>query len=148
MRLCKNELLLMGGMYQVLVFILAMFGSEITMAMSGVLYILFWAAVLALSMAVIPSFEFVHHMNERFPRISLFLASIGWIPYFTVFYALLTYAVDFFVSGSDSITVYLNGIIAIEDVYFAAIVLSLLYATYRMFKGESLEMSCYSPLWD
>ena len=85
-------------------------------------------------------------MNDRFPRISLFLASIGWIPYFTVFYALLTYVADFFVNGSDSITIYLNNIIAIADVYFAAIVLSLLYAAYRVLKGENLEMSCWAPM--
>lgn len=146
MRLCRNELLLMGGMYQILAFLLAFSGSELAMAMGGVLYILFWAAVLALSLALVPSWEFVHHMNERFPRISLFLASIGWIPYFTVFYALLTYVVDFFVNGSDSITVYLNNIVAVGDVFFAAIVLSLLYATYRVFKGENLEMSCWAPM--
>lgn len=132
----------MGGMYQILAFLLAFSGSDIAAAMGGILYVLFWAAVLALSLALVPSWEFVHNMNDRFPKISLFLASIGWIPYFTVFYALLTYVVDFFVNGTDSITVYLNHFVAVGDVYFAAIVLSLLYATYRMFKGEDLEMSC------
>ena len=146
MRLCKNELLLMGGMYQILAVVLAFSGSEIAVAMGGVLYILFWAAVLALSLALVSSWNFVHQMNENFPRISLFLASIGWIPYFTVFYALLTYVVDFFVNGTDSITVFLNNIVAVNDVYFAAIVLSLLYATYRVFKGENLEMSCWASM--
>lgn len=146
MRLCKNELLLMGGMYQILAFILAFSGSDIAIAMGGVLYILFWAAVLALSLALVSSWDFVHQMNEHFPKISLFLASIGWIPYFTVFYALLTYVVDFFVNGADSITVFLNHIVAVNDVFFAAIVLSLLYATYRVFKGENLEMSCWAPM--
>ena len=35
MRLCKNELLLMGGMYQIFAFVLAFSGSEIAVAMGG-----------------------------------------------------------------------------------------------------------------
>ena len=142
MRLCRNELLLLGGMYQALAFIFAFINTEISLAMLGVLYVLFWAAVLTLSLALVPSWSFVHSMNDTFPRISLFLASIGWIPYFAVFYALLTYVVDFFVSGTDTITVYLSNYMPVYDVYMAAIALSLLYATYRVFKGEDLEMSC------
>jgi len=146
MKLCRNELLLMGGMYQALAFIVAMFSSEIGMAMLGVLYVLFWAAVLTLSLALVPSWGFVHRMNDAFPRLSVFLASIGWIPYFSVLYAIVTYIVDLFVSGSDSITVYLNNYMPVFDIYMAAIVISLLYATYKVFfKGEDLEMSCAFP---
>lgn len=142
MRLCRNELLLMGGMYQFLAFVFALFNTEIAMAMGGVLYVLFWAAVLTLSLALIPSWGFVHQMNDMFPRISLFLASIGWIPYFAVFYTLLTYVADFFTDGSDSVTAFLDNFMPVYDVYMAAVVLSLLYAFYRIFKGEDLEMSC------
>ena len=146
MKLCRNELLLMGGMYQILAFVFALFNTELSVAMIGVLYVLFWVAVLTMSMALIPSWGFVHKMNDMFPKISVFLASIGWIPYFAVFYALLTYTVDFFVNGSDSVTAYLNNFMPVFDVYMAAIVLSLLYATYRVFKGENLEMSCWAPM--
>lgn len=142
MKLCRNELLLMGGMYQLLAFIFALFNTEVSMAMGGVLYVLFWAAVLTMSMALIPSWGFVHQMNDAFPRISLFLASIGWIPYFAVFYAALTYIADFFTNGSDSLTAYLDNFMPVYDVYMSAIVLSLLYAAYRVFRGQDLEMSC------
>ena len=142
MKICRNELLLMGGMYQVLAFVFALFNTEISLAMLGVLYVLFWVAVLAMSVALVPSWAFVHKMNDTFPKISLFLASIGWIPYFAVFYAILSYVVDLFVNGSDSITAFLNNYVPTYDVYMAAIVLSLLYAAYRAFRGEDLEMSC------
>ena len=116
MKICRNELLLLGGMYQLFAFIVAMFNNQIAYAMGGVLYVLFWVAVLALSMSFIASWGFVHRMNENFPRLSVFLVSIGWIPYFSVIYAIIS-----------------------------LIVLSLLYAAYKVFyKGEDLAMSCYN----
>ncbi len=143
MKLCRNELLLMGGMYQILAFIFALFNTEISFAMLGVLYVLFWTAVLALSLALIPSWGFVHSMNDMFPRISVFLAFIGWIPYVSVLYAIINYTVDYFVGGSGSVTTFLNNYIPVYDVYMGAVILSVLYAAYKVFvKGEDLEMSC------
>ena len=145
MKICRNELLLLGGMYQFLAFIIALFNTQISYAMGGVLYVLFWLAVLALSLSFISSWGFVHRMNEGFPRLSVFLASIGWIPYFSVIYALISYVVDLFVTGSDSVTAFLNNYMPVYDVYMAAIVLSLLYAAYKVFyKKEDLAMSCYN----
>lgn len=143
MKICRNELLLMGGMYQILAFIFAFFNTDMTYAMGGVLYVMFWVAVLALSLALVPSWGFVHGMNDTFPRLSVFLASIGWIPYFSVLYALVSWGMDYMVSGTDSVTVFLNNYVPIYDVYMTAIVLSLLYAAYKVFvKGEDLEMHC------
>lgn len=106
MKLCRDELLLLGGIYQVAALIVSLFTSDIAYAVNGVLYILFWIAVLAIAFNWVPGFVF--QLNDRFPRISVFLASIGWIPYFAVLYALFSAAVDFMVSGSDSVTVFLN----------------------------------------
>lgn len=142
MKICRNELLLMGGMYQILAFLFAWFNSEITYAMGGVLYVVFWVAVLALSLALIPSWGFVHRMNEAFPRISVFLASIGWIPYFSVIYAIVAYLFDTFSTTTETMTAYLDNFMPVYDVYLSAIVLSLLYAAYRVFRGQDLEMSC------
>ena len=114
MKLCRDELLLLGGIYQVAALIVSLFTSG-----------------------------FVFQLNDRFPRISVFLASIGWIPYFAVLYALFSAAVDFMVSGSDSVTVFLNNYMPVYDVYMAAIILSLLYAAYKVFyKKEDLAMTC------
>ena len=143
MKICRNELLLMGGMYQVLAFLFAWFNNEITFAMGGMLYVLFWVAVLALSLALVPSWEFVHRMNDSFPRISVFLASIGWIPYFSVFYAVMAWIVDYFSTTPDTMTIYLNSFMPVYDVYMAAIMISILYAAYKVFaRGEDLEMHC------
>ena len=141
MRLCKDELLLLGGMYQVAALIISLFTSEIAYAINGFLYIVFWLAVLAIAFNWVP--RFVFQMNDRFPRMSVFMASIGWIPYFTVLYALVSTGVDFLVSGSDSVTVFLNNYMSVYDVYMAAIVISLLYAAYKVFyKKEDLLMVC------
>ena len=147
MKICRSELLLMGGMYQILAFIIAMFGSEISFAMNGVLYVLFWAAVLALSFSFVSSWGFVYRMNDNFPRLSVFLASIGWIPYFSVLYALITWGVDYMTSTSDSVTLFLNNYMPVYDVFVGAVILSLLYATYKVFiKREELEMSCLTTM--
>lgn len=141
MRLCKDELLLLGGMYQVAALIISLFTSEIAYAINGFLYIVFWLAVLAIAFNWVP--RFVFQMNDRFPRVSVFMASIGWIPYFTVLYALFSAGVDYMVSGSDSVTVFLNNYMPLYDVYMAAIVISLLYAAYKVFyKKEDLLMVC------
>ncbi len=141
MRLCKDELLLLGGMYQVAALIISLFTSEIAYAINGFLYIVFWLAVLAIAFNWVP--RFVFQMNDRFPRMSVFMASIGWIPYFTVLYALFSAGVDYMVSGSDSVTVFLNNYMPLYDVYMAAIVISLLYAAYKVFyKKEDLLMAC------
>lgn len=141
MRLCKDELLLLGGMYQVAALIISLFTSEIAYAINGFLYIVFWLAVLAIAFNWVP--RFVFQMNDRFPRMSVFMASIGWIPYFTVVYALFSAGVDYMVPGSDSVTVFLNNYMPLYDVYMAAIVISLLYAAYKVFyKKEDLLMAC------
>ena len=141
MKLCKDELLLLGGIYQAAALAISLWTSEIAYAANGVLYLLFWIAVLAIVFNWVP--EFVFQLNDSFPRVSVFLASIGWVPYFVVLYALLSTAVDFMVSGSDSITVFLNNYMPVYDVYMAAIVLSLLYAAYKVFyKKEDLLMTC------
>ena len=141
MKLCKDELLLLGGIYQAAALAISLWTSEIAYAANGVLYLLFWIAVLAIVFNWVP--EFVFQLNDSFPRVSVFLASVGWIPYFVVLYALLSTAVDFMISGSDSITVFLNNYMPVYDVYMAAIVLSLLYAAYKVFyKKEDLLMTC------
>ena len=143
MKICRNELLLLGGMYQLLESIFVWFNTDISYTLGGILYVLFWAAVLALSLSFVSSWDFVHRMNDVFPRLSVFLASIGWIPYFSVLYVLVSLAADYITNGSDSLTVYLNNYMPVYDVYMGAIVLSLLYATYKVFyKGEDLDMSC------
>lgn len=141
MKLCKDELLLLGGIYQAAALAISLWTSEIAYAANGVLYLLFWIAVLAIVFNWVP--EFVFQFNDKFPRFSVFLASVGWIPYFVVLYALLSTAVDFMISGSDSITVFLNNYMPVYDVYMATIVLSLLYAAYKVFyKKEDLLMTC------
>ena len=75
MKLCRDELLLLGGIYQVAALIVSLFTSDIAYAVNGVLYILFWIAVLAIAFNWVPGFVF--QLNDRFPRISVFLASIG-----------------------------------------------------------------------
>ena len=141
MKLCKDELLLFCCMYQIIALIISLFTSEIAYAINGFLYIVFWLAVLAIAFNWVP--RFVFQMNDRFPRMSVFMASIGWIPYFTVLYALFSAGVDYMVSGSDSVTVFLNNYMPLYDVYMAAIVISLLYAAYKVFyKKEDLLMAC------
>ena len=141
MKLCKDELLLLGGIYQAAALAISLWTSEIAYAANGVLYLLFWIAVLAIVFNWVP--EFVFQLNDSFPRVSVFLASIGWVPYFTVLYALLSSGVDYMVSGSDSVTVFLNNYMPVFEVYMAAIVLSLLYAAYKVFyKKEDLLMTC------
>ena len=44
MKICRNELLLLGGMYQLAAFIIALFNTQLSYAMGGVLYVLFWVA--------------------------------------------------------------------------------------------------------
>lgn len=147
MKICRSELLLMGGMYQILAFIIALSSSEISFAMNGVLYVLFWAAVLALSFSFVSSWGFVYKMNDNFPKLSVFLASIGWIPYFSVLYALITWGVDAMTSTVDSVTLFLNNYMPVYDVFVGAVILSLLYATYKVFiKREELEMSCLTTI--
>ena len=141
MRLCKDEFLLLGGMFQATALMISLFMSEMAYAVIGLLYICFWLAVVAIVFNWVP--KFVFQMNDRFPRISVFLASIGWIPYFTVLYALISTGVDYMVSGSNSVTVFLNNYMSVYDVYMAAIVISLLYAAYKVFyKKEDLLMVC------
>lgn len=145
MKICRNELLLLGGMYQLIAVTLALFNTEIAYITSGILYILFWIAVLSLSLAFVSSWGFVYKMNNMMPKLSVFLASIGWIPYFTIIYALLSVTIDYIVTGSDSLTVFLNNYMPVYQVYQAAIILSLLYAAYKVFyKKEDLSMSCYN----
>ena len=64
MKLCRDELLLLGGIYQVAALIVSLFTSDIAYAVNGVLYILFWIAVLAIAFNWVPGFVF--QLNELF----------------------------------------------------------------------------------
>lgn len=64
MKLCRDELLLLGGIYQVAALIVSLFTSDIAYAVNGVLYILFWIAVLAIAFNWVPGFVF--QLNDRF----------------------------------------------------------------------------------
>ena len=98
-----------------------------------------------MSLSIINTWGFVHKTNEAFPKTSVFLASIGWIPYFSVIYAFLTVIIDYIVTGSNSLTVFLNNYMSVVDVYLALIGISILYAMYKVFyKHEDLNMSCYN----
>lgn len=141
MKFCRDEMLLLGGMYQVAALIVSLLTFDISGVLNGILYILFWLAVLAIAFNWVP--KFVFKMNDAFPRVSVFLASIGWIPYFAVLYALLTVGVDFMVSGSNSVTLFLSNYMPVYEVYLAAVLLSLVYAAYKVFyKEENLAMAC------
>ena len=145
MKICKTELLLLGGVYQFLVMMLGLFNNEISYTLGGILYILFWVMVLALSMSFINSINFVYKINDSFPKISVFLASIGWIPYFSVIYALISALTDYMYNGTDQLTIFLNNYMPVYDVYMALITLSLLYAFYKVFfQKQDLKMSCYN----
>lgn len=145
MKICKKELLLLGGIYQILALILSSFDSEIALTTNAILYVLFWVAVLAMSLMLIPSWGFVHKINQMMPRLSVFLASIGWIPYFSVIYSIVTVISDYIVNGSNSLTVFLNNYIPVYNVFLGLIGFSLLYAFYKVFfKKEYLNMSCYN----
>ena len=101
--------------------------------------------VLALSMSFINSINFVYKINDSFPKISVFLASIGWIPYFSVIYALISALTDYMYNGTDQLTIFLNNYMPVYDVYMALITLSLLYAFYKVFfQKQDLKMSCYN----
>lgn len=145
MKICKTELLLLGGAYQVLFMLLSMFENDITFAIASTLYILFWVSVLMLSLAFVNSWGFVYKLNDKFPRLSVFLASIGWIPYFQAIYALIGSATDYYYVTPDSLTIILNNYMPIYDIYMALILFSLVYATYKVFyKKEDLHLSCYN----
>ena len=50
-------------------------------------------------------------------------------------------------STADSVTLFLNNYMPVYDVFIGAVVLSLLYATYKVFiRGEELEMSCLTTM--
>ncbi|MBR5599569.1 MAG: hypothetical protein IKW39_05965 [Alphaproteobacteria bacterium] len=145
MKICKTELLLLGGAYQVLFMIISSFNSDIAFALASILYILFWVSVLALSLAFVNSWGYVYKLNNNFPRLSVFLASIGWIPYFQAIYSLISSMTDYYYVTPNSLTIVLNNFMPIYDIYMALIVLSLVYATYKVFyKKEDLTLSCYN----
>lgn len=77
MRLCKDEFLLLGGMFQATALMISLFMSEMVYAVIGLLYICFWLAVVAIVFNWVP--KFVFRMNDRFPRISVFwLQLVGY----------------------------------------------------------------------
>lgn len=146
MKMCKTELLLLGGIYQFIVMFLSLFNNEISFALGGILYITFWIMVLALTLSLIDQLNFVYKINSTFPRISVFLASIGWIPYFSILYAIFSALTDYMYNSTNSLTILLNNYMPVYDVYMALITLSLLYAFYKVFfKKEDLIMNCYAP---
>ena len=145
MKICKTELLLLGGTYQILFMLISMFDNAIAFSLASMLYILFWISVLALSLAFVNSWNFIHNLNSKFPRLSVFLASIGWIPYFQAIYALTSSITDYYYTSPDSLTIILNNYMPVYDVYMSLIVLSLFYAIYKVFyKKEDLTLSCYN----
>lgn len=94
MKLWSKEALIIGGFYGILETPLSFLGMD---NVTDILFLLFIVLIFALCFGKTPKFlsTFIH----KYPRISYYLISIGWIPYFLMVAVAIILGIGF-LSGS------------------------------------------------
>lgn len=99
MKLWSKEALVLGGIYGILSTPFAYSNNEIAEKFATGLFCLFILNVLILCFNKTP--RFISWAINHYPRLSYYLSSIGWIPYFAIIIPVLFLASAFFINYSD-----------------------------------------------
>ncbi len=124
MKLWSKEALVLGGMYGVLETPFTYLGFE---TVTDIFFVVFICCMVLLCFNKIP--KFISKTIENYPKVSYYLASIGWIPYFVILVTIIISGI-YYCLGYDgalfSLQIFCLGIIVI-----VANILSLLCAYVR-----------------
>lgn len=99
MKLWSKEALILGGIYGILNTPFAYGDSEVAEKFATGLFWLFVFNILILCFNKTP--RFISWTINKYPRLSYYLTSIGWIPYFAIIIPALLLVSAFFVNYSD-----------------------------------------------
>ena len=96
MKLWSKEALVVGGLYGILETPLSLLGMD---NVTDILFLLFIALIFALCLGKTPKFlsTFIH----KYSRISYYLISIGWIPYFLMVVVAIVLGARFLLGYSE-----------------------------------------------
>ena len=94
MKLWSKESLILGGLYGILETPLSFLGME---KITDILFLLFIALIFLLCLGKTP--KFLSEFIRKYPRISYYLISSGWIPYFLIVAVAIILGIGF-LSGS------------------------------------------------
>lgn len=85
MKLYSKEVLLLGGIYEILAIPLAYLPSEVANIVTDILFGIFIICIIMLFFNKIP--KFITFVQNSFPKISYYLTAIGGIPYAIMFFS-------------------------------------------------------------
>lgn len=99
MKLWSKEALILGGIFGVLSTPFTYSDNTFIEKFSIGLFWLFFFCALLLCFNKTP--RFISWILNRYPRVSYYLISIGWIPYFVIVFLFTAFIVGFFIKYSD-----------------------------------------------
>ena len=95
MKLWSKEALVLGGIYSVINTPFVYTDNEVLGQIESVLFYIFVICALLLCLNKTP--KFIKHIINTYPKTSYYLAAIGWIPYFAMFFVACFLGVFYFI---------------------------------------------------
>ena len=124
MKLYSKEALLLGGIYGVLDVIFSFLGFVV---ISDILFCVFLISLGMLVFNKVP--KFLMYIMKKYVKMSYYMCSIGWIPYFILVSAFVLFGLNFIGLVSQENVVFLSVVIAYGGLFFAFI--SIFVALYK-----------------
>lgn len=137
-----KQLLLLGGLFEIIFSILALFGNPLLGAINAIAFLIF--VVLAIVFLFKKKVAFAHRFAQKHGNISAYLYALGWLPYFTIPYTIITTVIiykaviatqaglPYVPSNPELLRTY---IIWHNLVFFWGLILSLLLATVYVLRN-------------
>ncbi len=79
----------------------------------------------------------LNNFKQRFPRFSVYLTYIGWLPYITTLCSAILVGINMYAENEETLIVLINIQRILEYIYVIGFIISLIAATYRIFSKKS-----------
>lgn len=137
MKTLIKQILMLGGIYFIISFLLDMISEDMNTLYGIILFLIFFICFLVLCFR--KRLMFLQKMQEDFPKTSVYLLSLGIVQYFAIFFI----SIPGMVYGYNAAKASYDGIEYVSViplyltyaiyVYFAFIILAVLWATFYCF---------------
>ena len=100
MKLWSKEALVLGGIYSVINTPFVYTYNETIGQIASILFYIFALCALLLCLNKTP--KFITHIINTYPKISYYLAAIGWIPYFAILFVVCFLGISYFINFNET----------------------------------------------
>ena len=131
-----KDILLLGGISTLIGSLLAYSPQNVvTSTLDYIWFIIFMISLIKLIFT--KSLSPLNYLKNKFPRFSVYLTYIGWLPYIATLCTAILVGINMYVENEETLIVLINIQRILEYIYVIGFIISLIAATYRIFSKKS-----------